>query len=114
MTPLRWLNVFFLGLNVIVLKQDKMVMLGKIKNNVKSVFTVLSTSEFLSPKTLGIIRHVVTIIGSLLLVKGVADVDSIHALEDKIIAFITSANGLVGDFLILVSMVSSYFAKEKQ
>lgn len=89
-------------------------MLGKIKNNIKGVFTVLSTSEFLSPKTLGIIRHAITIIGSLLLFKGISDVDSIHALEDKIITFITSADGLVGDFLIIVSMISSYFAKEKQ
>jgi hypothetical protein len=84
-----------------------MVVVGKI-------FTILSDSKYIDSKVLGLIRHFLTIVGTILLLKGVGTAEQIEQSKEAIISFLTNLDSIIGEFLILVSQFSSWFAKEKQ
>ena len=87
-----------------------MVVAGKVKE----VLTVLSDSKYLSPKLLGLIRHIITIIGTILVLRGYSSTESIELVGDQIINLLTNLDVIIGEFLLVISQVGSWFAKEKQ
>ena len=87
-----------------------MVFLGKMKK----AFTVLSGSKYLTPKVLGVIRHVFGIAGTILVMLGYASAEEVTETGEKLITIATSIESLIGDFLIALALIGSWFAKEKQ
>lgn len=83
-------------------------------SKIKGVFTVLSTSRFISSKTLGLIRHILTTVGGILILSGVTSAEQASDITDKLITIATSFDSILGEFLIAVGTISSWFAKEKQ
>jgi hypothetical protein len=81
---------------------------------VGKIFTILSDSKYIDSKVLGLIRHFLTIVGTILLLKGVGTAEQIEQSKEAIISFLTNLDSIIGEFLILVSQFSSWFAKEKQ
>lgn len=81
---------------------------------VGKIFTILSDSKYINSKVLGLIRHFLTIVGTILLLRGIGTAEQIEQSKEAIISFLTNLDSIIGEFLILVSQLSSWFAKEKQ
>ncbi len=61
----------------------------------------------LDPKTAGLIRHIMSILGTILMAVGILDGFDVSAFTELLIE-------AIGLFLTLYSMIASYFAKEKE
>lgn len=75
---------------------------------IKKALTPLSNSSSVSPKYLGLIRHILTIIGTLLMALGVIKVS-----EDEYVTMVDLVILAVGSIGNVIAMVSSWYAKEK-
>lgn len=86
-----------------------MAVLGKVKE----IFSVLSDSKYIPPKTLGLIRHIFGVVGTILVFTGVTSQDQVTIVSDSILDILTRIDVIIGDLLLAISFVSSWFAKEK-
>lgn len=72
--------------------------------------------QFLDPKLLGQIRTVLAMVGGILITLGVINATNgeFTATLDSAEALVNNIQAVIGDFLVIISAVSSWFAKEKQ
>jgi len=81
-------------------------------NIIKSSFTVLSESSFISIKAMALIRYIVAIIGGILVTLGYISAEDATGITDKIMELLTNFESVIGLLLSIVAIVSGWFAKE--
>lgn len=77
-------------------------------------FKILVKSNLLSDQQLGVVRHILTLVAGVLIGLGIIhNVNDVNSVVDTIMNFITSVNGVVAEFLTVISLIGSWFSKQK-
>lgn len=85
-----------------------------VKKIVKKTATVLADSKYVNPKVLGLIRHIFGIAGTVLVILGYSTAEEVTQTGESVIALITNLESLIGEFLIILATMGSWFSKEKE